>query len=173
VSDPNIEHPSWDLDSPDSPNRFMRLGARAGAREIGVTLYEMDAGGAVSPYHMHHGNEELLIVLSGRPLLRTPAGSRRLDTGATVSFPPGPEGAHRLSNPGDQPARVLLFSTMHFPEVAEHLDTGTVLAMTGPGDGKAFPADGEGSFMELYVAAMKAAAEHDATREDPGAGRSA
>jgi uncharacterized cupin superfamily protein len=168
VTDPSIEDPEWDLESAGPPwrGRLMRLGARIGAKEIGVTLYEMDAGGAISPYHVHHGNEEMLIVVSGRPLLRTPTGSRRLEPGAAVAFPRGPEGAHRVSNPGEEPARVLIFSTMHFPEVAEHLDTGTVMAMTGPADGKTFPGASDGSFMELYFKAMEAALERDVASDD-------
>src|SRR3954463_6903358 len=83
----------------------------------------------------------LLVVLSGRPLLRTPAGTRRLEPGAVIAFPRGPEGAHRIANPDGEPARVLLLSTQNFPEVAEHLATGTTLTLTAPGEGKAFSED--------------------------------
>lgn len=140
----------------------MRLGAQAGTQDLGVTLYEMDPGGAVSPYHFHHGNEELLIVLSGSPLLRTPAGFRRLEAGATVAFPAGPDGAHRVSNPGPEPARVLIFSTLRFPDIAEHPDTGTVMAMTDPTAGKTFPGASDAPFIELYMQAMNAARDHEA-----------
>jgi len=142
----------------------MRLGARAGATELGVTMYETDAGGAVSPYHAHHANEELLVVLSGRPRLRTPDGSRRLEAGDVVVFPRGPEGAHRISNPDGPTARVLVCSTMRFPELAEYPDTGTQLAMTGPGEGKTFPAGSDVPFLDSVMSAMKAGAERE---EDP------
>ena len=133
MADPNVNRPEWDVESSEPPfrRRAMRLGSRAGAAEIGVTLYEIDAGGAVSPYHAHHANEELLLVLDGQPQLRTPDGSRRLQPGDTVAFPRGPLGAHRISNPGGPPARVLVFSTMNLPEVAEYPDTGTLLTKTG------------------------------------------
>src|SRR3954452_8351898 len=100
MADPNALHPEWDAERADEPFRVrvMRAGARAGARELGASLYEIDPGGAVSPYHLHHANEELLLGVAGRPLLRTPAGTRRLEPGAVVAFPPGPEGAHRISN---------------------------------------------------------------------------
>jgi uncharacterized cupin superfamily protein len=115
----------------------------------------------VSPYHLHHGNEELAIVLSGQPLLRTPEGSRRLAAGAVVSFRPGPGGAHRLSNPGPELARILVVSTMRFPEVAEHVSTGTTMAMTGPAEGKVFPSGVDRDFLELYLEAIAVDAEHD------------
>lgn len=164
MGEASINDLRWDMDDAGPPwfGRVMRLGARACAREIGVSLYEMDPGGALAPYHLHHGNEELMVVLSGDPLLRTPSGSRRLVPGATVAFPRGSRGAHRVSNPGTQPARVLIFSTMHFPDVAEHPDTGTVMAMTRPGEGQTFPRGSDRSFMELYLRAMDAARELEA-----------
>jgi uncharacterized cupin superfamily protein len=163
VADPNAFEPEWDteLAAPPFRVRAMRLGPRAGARELGATLYELDPGGAVSPYHLHHGNEELLLVLSGRPTLRTPTGTRELEPGATVAFPRGPEGAHRVTNRSGEPARVLIFSTMNFPEVAEHVTTGVVLALTGPTEGKAFPPAVDLPFFELVVESMNADAEDE------------
>src|SRR5690242_1811788 len=140
----NVNRPEWDSSgTPISGRRAMRLGSRAGATELGVTLYEVDPGGAVSPYHAHYANEELLLVLSGHPALRTPAGIRRLECGDLVVFPRGPAGAHRIFNPSNEAARVLVFSTMLWPEIAEYPDTGATLAMTGPGEGKAFPTNAD------------------------------
>jgi uncharacterized cupin superfamily protein len=163
MSDPSINHPEWDIVKAEAPFRWraMRLGAHAGAEELGVTLYEIDPGGAISPYHVHHGNEELLLVLSGTPQLRTPDGGRTLRAGATVAFRRGSAGAHRVSNGGAEPARMLIFSTMNLPEVAEYPDTGTWLAMTGPGEIKAFPAGADPPYMETLVRAMQAAAQRE------------
>ncbi|MDQ3850020.1 MAG: cupin domain-containing protein [Actinomycetota bacterium] len=168
MSDPNFNRPEWDVELADPPfrARVMRLGPRLGASELGVTLYELDPGGAVSPYHAHHGNEELLLVVAGHPHLRTPGGERALEPGAVVGFPRGPEGAHAVTNPSGEPARVLIFSTMRFPDVAEHVDTGTVLAVTGPRQGWAFPADADVPVMQAVVQAMQAPAR----REDEAAG---
>jgi len=54
---------------------------------------------------------------------------------------------------------------MCFPEVAEQLDTGTVLAMKGPGDGWAFPAGASGDYVSLLQAALEA-------EDDQGSGSS-
>ena len=162
--DPNVLEPRWDLEAADSPlrGRVMFVREQAGSRELGAALYELGPGGAVSPYHVHHGNEEMLIVLAGTPALRTPDGTRRLRPGAVVSFPRGAEGAHRISNPGDEVARVLLISTMHSPDVAEHVDTGTVMASAGPdGEDWTFPAGSGRAFMEVWLEAMNAAAEKE------------
>jgi uncharacterized cupin superfamily protein len=93
---------------------------------------------------------------SGEPRLRTPEGTRDLRSVAVVAFPPGPDGTHRVSNPGPDIARVLIVSTIRFPELAEHVSTGTTLAMTGPGAGKVFPVGTDRDFMETYGEALAA-----------------
>ena len=169
--EPNILNPEWDAEMPDAPfrARAMRAGARAGAQELGATLYDLDAGGAISPYHFHHANEELLVVLAGSPEIRTPGGRRRLEPGAVVAFARGEDGAHAVTNPGPEPARVLVVSTMRFPDVAEHLDTGTLLAITGPAAGRAFPPDADVPFADAVLRAMQAEAEVEANGTDQSA----
>src|SRR5919199_4728245 len=158
----NINDPQCDVELPAPRSlRAARVAAQAGAREIGATLYEIAPGGAISPYHLHHANEELLIVLDGTPRLRTPEGTSTLGPGSVVAFPPGEEGAHQISNAGPQPARVLVCSTMKLPEIAEYLDTGTWLARTGPGQGKVFP---PGTDVDI-AAAVAEAMEEGAARE--------
>ena len=152
--DSNVfETTTWERDI--GAARGTRVGAAAGARELGATLYELDPGGQAAPYHMHHANEELLLVLDGALELRTPEGTRESGKGAVVAFPAGADGAHRLRNTSDAPARYLLVSTMRFPEVAEQLDTGTVLALKGPADGWAFPEGSAGDYIALTDAGAR------------------
>jgi uncharacterized cupin superfamily protein len=166
--EPNVLQPEWDAEMPDAPfrARALRAGAQAGARELGATLYELDAGGAISPYHFHHANEELLVVLSGSPEIRTHAGTRRVPAGAVVAFPRGEGGAHAVTNPGPEPARLLFVSTMHFPDVAEHVDTGATLAITGQAAGRVFPAGSDVPFPDAVLAAFQANGEV-AERDQP------
>jgi uncharacterized cupin superfamily protein len=145
---------SWEREL--GPARGTRLGPGAGSKELGCSLFELDPGGQATPYHMHHGNEELLVVLDGELELRTPEGTRPVSKGAVVAFPAGRSGAHRLRNVSNSPARYVLISTMRFPEVAEQLDTGTVLALKGPADGWAFPAGSEDDYMKLTIEALGA-----------------
>jgi uncharacterized cupin superfamily protein len=136
--------------------RGTQLGPGAGSSELGCSIYELDPGAQAVPYHSHHGNEELLIVLDGELELRTPEGKRTVARGAVVGFPAGPAGAHRLRNTSDAPARYLLISTMRFPDIAEQLDTGTILAIKGPADGWAFPAGSDADYMKLTISAIQA-----------------
>ena len=155
TDDSNVfETTAWERDI--GAARGTRVGAAAGARELGATLYEVDPGGQAAPYHMHHANEELLLVLDGALELRTPDATREVGRGAVVAFPAGAGGAHRLRNVSDAPARYLLVSTMRFPEVAEQLDTGTVLALKGPAEGWAFPEGSAGDYMALTAQALEA-----------------
>lgn len=160
MSDPNVFETEWEPGTPPGL-RGARVGAAAGATELGATVYELEPGAAISPYHLHYGNEELLVVLAGRPLIRTPDGTRRLEPGAVVAFPRGADGAHRVANPDGAVARVLLVSTMNLPDIAVHLATGATLAMTEPGGGLVFPGGSDQPVMDALVAAMELDAAED------------
>ena len=96
---------------------------------LGATVWELDPGRWVI-YHAHHGSEELLFVLRGRPTLRTPEGERELAPGDVAFFPKGPDGAHQIVNRSDEPALYVIAANHVSPEVVEHVDSGKVLAMS-------------------------------------------
>jgi uncharacterized cupin superfamily protein len=131
----NVFDPEWQFRG-KKPflSRVARVGAQAGAERLGASLYEIEPGGRVSPLHVHHANEELIVVLSGQPTLRTVDGSRELEPGEVVACPVGRRWAHTLQNASNEPVRVLIVSTMIYPEVAEHLDSDKVLVLTSPPD---------------------------------------
>ena len=83
------------------------VGLRLGARRIGASVYQADAGSPIWPYHYHHGIEEWLYVIAGAPVLRDPAGERVLEPGDLVCFPSGHRGAHTVEGPG----RFVIFAT--------------------------------------------------------------
>jgi uncharacterized cupin superfamily protein len=109
------------------------VGRRIGAELIGGSLYELEPGDRLWPYHTHHANEEWLIVVRGEPTLRTPEGEQTLREGDVVCFPRGKDGAHQVRNPTDSSIRVLMLSTMLAPEIVEYLDTGKVAARSAAG----------------------------------------
>jgi uncharacterized cupin superfamily protein len=88
---------------------------------LGASLYELERGNFMT-YHAHHGSEELLIVLRGRPTLRTPAGERQLEEGEVVHFPSGPEGAHGIRNNSDETVRYIMAGTRVSPEIVDYPD---------------------------------------------------
>ena len=127
MSEPNIFDPDFDVERDEPPYRWRRarLGRQAGSEKLGASLFEVPPGAETFPLHIHHANEELLIVLEGTPTLRTLDGTRALAPGAVVAFPAGRDGAHAISNDSDAPVRVLLLSTMLAPEINEFPDAGT------------------------------------------------
>jgi uncharacterized cupin superfamily protein len=84
-----------------------RLDRAAGAT-LGGAVWETQPGATQQVYHFHHGTEELLIVLRGRPTLRGPEGERQLEEGDVVPFPVGPAGAHQILNRSGDVARVVI-----------------------------------------------------------------
>ena len=131
---PNVFDPQWDeqQDRPPFSWRRARLGRQAGGSALGASLYELPPGSSSFPLHVHHANEETLIVLAGRPTLRTLNGERELAPGELVACPVGRQGAHRIDNRSDEPVRLLVVSTMIAPEVNEYPDSGKVWARSWP-----------------------------------------
>jgi uncharacterized cupin superfamily protein len=94
---------------------------------LGASLYELGPGNS-AVYHFHHGSEELLIVLRGRPTLRGPDRERQLDEGEVVHFPVGPVGAHGLRNDTEETVRYVVAGIRVSPEVAEYPDVKKITA---------------------------------------------
>jgi len=124
---PNLLHPDWDAERDHEGFRWRRafLGRQAGARKLGASLFAVAPGGATFPLHAHLANEELLLVLAGRPTLLGYGTQRELDEGEVVAFPAGRAGAHRLENRTDAEIRLVIVSTMLAPEVNLMLEDGT------------------------------------------------
>lgn len=128
----NVFDPHWDADQDRPPFTWQRarLGTQAGSRALGASLYELPAGASSFPLHIHHANEEMLVVLAGRPTLRTLSEERQLEEGELIACLPGRDGAHRIDNRTGQPVRLLILSTMIAPEINEYPDSGKVWART-------------------------------------------
>lgn len=111
--------------------RAVRVGKKIGATQMGMSVYELPTGQAVCPYHFEWTDEEWLIVLAGRPTLRTPEGERTLEPGDTACFPSGPNGAHGVRNEGDELARIAILSTKHPFGIAEYPDSDKIGVWVG------------------------------------------
>jgi uncharacterized cupin superfamily protein len=152
--------PDWETDR--FPGRHIApVGAHAGARALGASVYELDPGAVGSPMHVHYANEELLLVLGGTLSLRGPDGTQLLTAGAVVAFPRGRDGTHSLVNRSDAPVRYLVVSTTDRPDVVEYPDTGATLVVFEE-ERLAYPSGAEGDQEAVVAEAMRAAADRDA-----------
>jgi uncharacterized cupin superfamily protein len=100
--------------------------------QLGASVYELGPGN-FTVYHFHHGSEELLIVLRGRPTLRSPDGERQLAEGEIVHFPTGPDGTHGLRNDTEEPVRFVVAGIRVSPEVVEYPDLKQITAQARTG----------------------------------------
>jgi uncharacterized cupin superfamily protein len=111
-----------------------RLGRQAGSEKTGLSLWELPPGEAAYPYHLHLAEEEIVVVLSGTPSLRTPEGWRELEEGEVVAFPVGERGAHQIVNRTGAPARFLSFSNQQ-PDIVVYPDSRKLGAFERRADG--------------------------------------
>jgi uncharacterized cupin superfamily protein len=122
----------YDADDPEGFRSGMkRFGKRMGAAATGLSIYELPPGQAICPYHYEYAEEEWLLVLSGRPSVRHPGGADELEPWDVVLFGTGPEGAHQVRNDSDEPARVLMFSTVMHPAATVYPDSDKIAVWTG------------------------------------------
>ena len=137
---PNVFEPEFDERSSDREGfsyRATQVGVQAGSERLGASVYELSPGNSMFPYHYHLANEELLIVLRGRPHLRTAEGWGQLEEGEVVAFPRGERGAHQLVNRTEEDVRLLMISEMRSPDIPVYPDTGKVgVREHAPGSGR-------------------------------------
>ena len=141
----NVFTDEWDEERDRSGFRFRfaQIGTRLEGELLGASVFELPPGQR-TVYHAHHGNEELLIVLAGRPTLRTAEGEHELIEGDVTVFTRGE--AHGVLNRSDEPVRFLFVSTMIEPDVVEYLDSGKIGVFAG-----AAPRMGADAPLELFL----------------------
>jgi uncharacterized cupin superfamily protein len=115
VFDELREHPGFEC-------RRARLGRQVGSEKLGLSLWELPPGQAAYPYHFHLAEEEIVVVLEGRPSLRDGDGWRELEEGEVVGFAVGEEGAHQIVNRGAEPIRFLAISNQQ-PDIVVRPDS--------------------------------------------------
>ncbi|HKH14206.1 MAG TPA: cupin domain-containing protein [Solirubrobacterales bacterium] len=125
----NVEF-EHDDDDPDAYHSgYVKLAPPIGAKAMAGTLYELPAGNSNCPYH-YESDEEWLLVLEGTLTVRHPDGEDDLQAGDLVSFPAGPEGAHKLTNRGEEVVKMLIVSTANMPAVAVYPDSDKIGVFT-------------------------------------------
>lgn len=133
----NIADPDFQLDG-DEPAGYntgmVRMGRTVPSSKTGISVYQLPPAQSVCPYHYEHGEEEWILVLEGTPTLRDPDGEHVLVVSDVVFFPPGPAGAHKLTNNTDTNVRILMFSNINTPGSTVYPDSNKIGIWTGNPD---------------------------------------
>ncbi len=116
--------------------RTAAIAAPFGARHLGARHVVLPAGKAGWPFHCHHANDELFVILSGHGILRHGAETVPVAPGDVIVCPAGgPEGAHQLRAGAEGPLAFLAISSMREPDVMEYPDSGKVTVFAGAAPG--------------------------------------
>lgn len=96
------------------------------ASQMGARMVVVAPGQQSCPYHYHHAEEEMFVVLQGEGTLRVAGERLPIRAGDTLFIPAGPEYPHQLINTSDAPLHYLAISTNKSPEICVYPDSGKV-----------------------------------------------
>ena len=106
--------------------------AGAAARRLGAAVDILPPGKRGCPYHFHHAQEEMFVILEGHGTLRVAGEMVPIRAGDVIGIPAGPEYPHQIINTSEAPLKYLSISTQEYPEVCEYPDSGKYLAFSRP-----------------------------------------
>ena len=110
-----------------------RLALGTAAQKLGASIDTVAPGKQSCPYHFHHVQEEMFVVLQGEGTLRVAGERLPLRSGDVVFIPPGPAYPHQILNTSNAPLKYLSISTRESPEICEYPDSGKFLATVAAG----------------------------------------
>lgn len=102
---------------------WLDLSAKMGAQKLGFNVSKIQPGDFSCPYHFHHSEEELFLVLEGSAILRLNGKFRRVKKGDLIFCTTGLEGAHQFYNHTKEPFVYLALSTLDPLEIGEYPDS--------------------------------------------------
>jgi uncharacterized cupin superfamily protein len=117
-----------------------RLARGTAARKLGASIDTVAPGMRSCPYHCHHAQEEMFVILAGHGTLRVADEMLPLRAGDIAFIPPGPDYPHQIINTSDAPLKYLSISTRETPEICEYPDSGKFLATAASAEGGRFDA---------------------------------
>ena len=119
-----------DTDPPGYRSGVAHITRLVGAADNAVKVFQIPPGQSICPYHYEY-EEEWLLILEGEVIVRDPSGERPAARGDVIVFPAGPQGAHKVTNRGIEPALALMWSSAREPAVAVYPDSDKIGVWTG------------------------------------------
>jgi uncharacterized cupin superfamily protein len=103
-----------------------------GAKKLGYNLTVLPPGKVQCPFHNHHGEEEMFLILEGEGELRFGDQRYPIRKHDVIACPPGgPEVAHQIINTGKTTMRYLALSNLVEIEACEYPDSNKVMIAAG------------------------------------------
>ncbi len=87
-----------------------KVAEAAGLTELGARHVVLKSGAWSSQRHWHEGEDELLVMLSGRAVLVEDAGETELVAGDIAAWPKGVRNGHNLINRSGEPCSFVCVS---------------------------------------------------------------
>lgn len=97
------------------------------ARKLAASVDTVPPGKRSCPYHFHHAEEEMFIVLEGSGTLRVAGEMLPITSGDVIFIPPGPDYPHHILNTSNAPLKYISVGTNEPIEVCEYPDSGKYL----------------------------------------------
>ncbi|WP_102957831.1 cupin domain-containing protein [Mangrovicella endophytica] len=106
---------------------------RLGLTDLGIRYVEVPPGKSACPFHNHHVEDELFIILEGEGTYRYGNERHAVKAGDILGAPAGgPETAHNLINTGTAPLRYLAVSSVGVADICQYPDSGKILVSSSP-----------------------------------------
>ena len=103
-----------------------------GARKLGYNLTVLPPGKAQCPFHSHHVEEEMFLILEGEGELRFGDERYPIRKHDVIACPTGgADVAHQIINTGTTTMRYLALSTLAETDVCEYPDSQKLLVVSG------------------------------------------
>jgi uncharacterized cupin superfamily protein len=139
VNEVDLRHSSLE---PKYECSHARLTEGMAAKRLGVGINVVPPGKRACPYHLHHAQEEMFLILEGSGTLRVAGELLPVKAGDVIVIPPGRDYPHQLINTSSHPLKYLAIGTTEEPEIFEYPDSGKYLAEAGLSTASPFGAIG-------------------------------
>jgi uncharacterized cupin superfamily protein len=112
------------------------IGEKIGAKKLGYSLSVVPPGKRVCPFHNHHVNEEMFLIIEGEGTLRFGDKEFPLRKHDVIACPPGNRDvAHQIINTSNADIKYFCLSTMEPGEIVEYPDANKIGAIVAGANG--------------------------------------
>lgn len=120
------------IDRGSFKSQYAAISDRIGGNKLGYNLTVCPPGKKSCPFHNHHANEEMFLILEGEGTLRFGEQEYPIRAHDVIACPPGKRDvAHQIINTGPTDLKYLAVSTRERCEAVEYPDSDKVGVMVG------------------------------------------